>query len=85
MKTQGYDPPLDPGIEYAVRVLNEGGVDTFESCQGGIGHAYTEPTIRFHGDKAEGYKALTIALQNKLPIAAMRRTWPLLAACSVRQ
>jgi hypothetical protein len=35
-----YDPPLDPGIRRYVEVLNEAGVETFESCQGGEGHAY---------------------------------------------
>jgi hypothetical protein len=28
-------PGLDPGIELAVRVLMEAGVETFESCEGG--------------------------------------------------
>jgi hypothetical protein len=34
---------LDPGIAEYVRVLLAQGVETFESCQGGPGHAYTEP------------------------------------------
>lgn len=35
---------LDDGIREAVRVLAQAGVETFESCQGGDGHAYPEPT-----------------------------------------
>ena len=49
-----FDPPLDPKIEQAVLVLRSAGVETFESCEGGEGHAYTEPTIRFHGGQADG-------------------------------
>jgi hypothetical protein len=44
-----FEPPLDTAIERAVRILREGGIETFESCQGGKGHSYAEPAIRFHG------------------------------------
>src|SRR5262245_9969756 len=73
-----YDPPLDPGISAAVQTLNACGIETFESCQGGDGHAYCEPTIRFHGDRAEGFKALAVALQNAIPVAGLRRVWPVI-------
>ena len=80
MKMAGVDfePPLDPGIRRAVIVLREAGVETFESCEGGIGHAYPEPTVRFHGDRYSGYGALTAALQAGLLVAELRRTWPVL-------
>jgi len=49
-------PHLDPGIARYVEVLRLAGVETYESCQGGPdperpdrGHAYPEPTVRFHG------------------------------------
>lgn len=48
------DAGLDPGIRDAVVALRRGGVETFESCQGGAGHAYPEPTIRFFGGQPEG-------------------------------
>lgn len=35
-----YDPPLDQGIASAVHALAAAGIETFESCQGGEGHAY---------------------------------------------
>lgn len=70
-----FEPPLDSGIRRAVEVLVKAGVETFESCEGGPGHAYSEPTIRFHGDRSEGLRALAVALQNDLPVAALRRTW----------
>ncbi len=67
---------LDPGIRDAVRILAEAGIETFESCQGGEGHAYPEPTVRFHGERGEGFKALAIALQRGLNVLSLRRTWP---------
>lgn len=70
-----FSPPLDPGIAKAVETLRENGIETFESCEGGIGHAYPEPTIRFHGDRYEGFKALAIALQNGLNPSKVGRVW----------
>lgn len=68
---------LDPGIAHAVRVLCEGGIETFESCQGGAGHCYPEPTVRFFGERAEGFRALAVAADHGLPVLALRRTWPI--------
>lgn len=73
-----YDPPLDPGIARFVAVLQTGGIETFESCKGGPDHAYPEPTVRFHGGKEMGWKALNVAMGNGLPVAALRRTWPII-------
>ena len=73
-----YSPPLDKGIEKEVRVLNENGIETFESCEGGPGHCYPEPTIRFYGDKSEGYKALDIALKHNFKVHSLRRTWAII-------
>lgn len=70
-----YDPPLDAGIRQPVELLNAGGIETYESCEGGEGHAYKEPTIRFYGGFAEGFKALALALENNLPVSAIRRIW----------
>ena len=75
MDTIRYDPPLDGGISDAVEALRAAGIETFESCEGGPEHAYSEPTIRFHGDYAEGFKALSVALRAGLSVAAVRRTW----------
>ena len=71
-----YDPPLDTGILQAVVALQAGAVETFESCEGGSGHAYPEPTVRFHGDQAEGYRALAIAMRAGLQVKELRRVWP---------
>jgi hypothetical protein len=66
---------LDPGIAPIVDALRARGVPTYESCQGGEGHAFPEPTVRFHGSRLEGFQALTIALQLGLPVRALRRVW----------
>lgn len=71
-----FSPPLDPGIEEAVRILRAVGVETFESCEGGAGHAYPVPTVRFHGGRWEGFRAMAAALSLNLPVAELRRVWP---------
>ncbi len=75
MTTKTYDPPLDKGIEHAVRLLQENGVETFESCEGGANHAFPEPTVRFHGEYSEGYRAVSVALGRGLPVAELRRVY----------
>ena len=69
------DPDLDPGITPIVRVLREEGVETYESCEGGDGHSYPEPAVRFHGHRDEGFRALSVALRRGLPVFALRRIW----------
>jgi len=73
-----YDPPLDPGIRVAVSILQAADVETFESCEGGSGHTYPEPTVRFHGYQAEGFRALSVAMDAGLPVKEVRRVWPLI-------
>ena len=66
---------IDPGIRRAVQILWTNGIETTESCEGGRGHAFREPTVRFLGGQAEGFRALGIALQNGLRVAELRRYW----------
>lgn len=75
-----FEPPLDSGITNAVKVLRAAGVETFESCEGGQGHAYYEPTVRFHGDRCEGFRALAIALgrQDIIAVASLRRIYDII-------
>ena len=73
-----FDSPLDVGIAPMVEALCRHGVETFESCQGGYGHAFPEPTVRFHGDNTEGLRALSAAMKENLPVAELRRVWPVL-------
>jgi hypothetical protein len=75
---KGLPLPLDPEIAPTVRVLVNAGVETFESCSGRAGHAFTEPTVRFHGGQGEGMRVLGIALQHGLKVTALRRYWQIL-------
>lgn len=68
-------PGLDPKIAHIVHVLRAGGVETYESCQGGEGHSYPEPTVRFFGQYDEGFRAYAWAKQHGLPVCDLRRCW----------
>jgi len=70
-----FEPPLDEGIREIVLTLLANGVETFESCEGGRGHSFPEPTVRFEGSSAEGLRAFSVALENGLPVSQLRRVW----------
>lgn len=72
------DMPLDAGIRDYVLALRSGGIETFESCEGGKGHAFPEPTIRFHGGISEGFKAFAVANQLALPVFKVRLSYTVL-------
>ena len=69
------DSPLDVGIKEAVDTLREYGVETYESCQGGPAHSYPEPTVCFHGQQEEGYRAFAAVRERNLPVYALKRVW----------
>jgi hypothetical protein len=71
---------LDPGIRKGVEILQAAGIETFESCEGGAGHAFPEPTIRFYGGPVAGWRAVAVCPNHRLPISALRRTWYVLDA-----
>lgn len=64
---------LDPGVARYVDVLSAAGIETYESCEGGDGHSYAEPAVRFYGVPGEGFRALAVALQHGFPVRAARR------------
>ena len=66
---------LDAGIREQVEVLMSNGLETYESCEGGRDHAYPEPTVRFHGERSEGWRALSVALSAGLKVKAIKRLW----------
>lgn len=66
---------LDPGIRHYVLILRSQGIDTCQSCEGGPGHTYLEPTIEFHGGKADGPRAVAACLAHGLPVCELRRFW----------
>jgi hypothetical protein len=71
--TSAMERPLDGGISREVELLRQHGVETFESCEGGAGHPFVEPTVRFHGDATEGFRVLALALKNGLRVDQLRR------------
>lgn len=74
-----HDSDLDEGIKAAVVAMRSWGIETFESCQGGPGHAFPVPTVRFYGDKTEGYRAAALLLQHGYEVAELRRVWRVLS------
>lgn len=70
------DMPLDKGIRPYVLALRSGGVETFESCEGGEGHPCPEPTIRFFGDLGAGFSAYGVARTLGLPVRCLQLEYP---------
>lgn len=68
-----YINPLDKGVRRYVLILRAHGVETFESCEGGEDHCFPEPTVRFHGQSGQGFRAFGIARTYALPVSALRR------------
>ena len=79
--TETFSPPLDSGIAEVVHILRAAGVETFESCEGGPGHAFPEPTVRFHGNVGAGHLALGVVMTHALPVSELRRTWSIEEKC----
>lgn len=67
--------PLDLGIAREVALLIARGVETFEACQGGNGHAYDRPTVRFHGGPGAGWHALGVCRDFDIPVHDIGRVW----------
>jgi hypothetical protein len=70
-----FEPPLNDGIREIVMALASNGVETFEPYEGGVGHSFPGPTVRFEGESSEGLRALSVALENGLPVFRLRRVW----------
>jgi hypothetical protein len=70
-----FEPPLDDGIRETVVTLIAHGIETCESCEGGEGHAYSVPTVRFEGDLSEGLRAVAVALAYGFPVSRLQRVW----------
>ena len=70
-----FGTPLDPGIKRAVLVVRGAGIATYESCEGGEGHSFAEPTVRFGGNHAEALRAVAAVLDVGFPIRELRRVW----------
>src|SRR6266511_4707925 len=66
---------LDAGVAPYVQALQAAGIETFESCEGGPGHAVKDPTVWFNGERSEGFRALAVCIEHRLPAYELRRTW----------
>jgi len=66
---------LDLGIARAVRILREADLHTIESCEGGPDHSYPEPTVKFSGTPACGWKAAAQLMYRGLPIKRLGQVW----------
>lgn len=56
----------------------ENGVEAFESCEGGPGHSFPEPTIRFCGNPSAGWRAVSVCLDYGFKLSELRRVWNVL-------
>ena len=66
---------IDDGIMGAVKMLRSAGIETFESCQGGPGHAHHHPVIWFTGDAQEGFRAEQIATEAGYQVYHIAQFW----------
>ena len=73
--TPSGEMPIDKGILPAVEILNENGFETFESCEGGEGHAYCEPTVRFFGTEFDLIRAYELCNAHGLLVAEVKRVY----------
>lgn len=73
MKKQDF--MLDAGIQGAVVLLCKAGIETVQSCEGGEGHSYPEPTVDFVGGKGTGMYALSVCIDHNLPVKELSRVW----------
>lgn len=68
--------PLDHGIARAVAILQTvKTVRTYESCEGGEGHSYDLPTVRFYGSPGAGWAAYAACDDYGLPVREVARVW----------
>ncbi|MBK9258151.1 MAG: hypothetical protein IPM51_12085 [Sphingobacteriaceae bacterium] len=66
---------LDFGIREAVALLNKYGFETFESCQGGRGHCFDVPTVRFFGDEFDLIRAYELCAMHNLNVSDAKRVY----------
>lgn len=67
--------PLDLGVARYVATLRDAGVETFESCEGGSGHSFDRPTVKFYGTHAAGWHELAASKDAGFPVVSLCRSW----------
>lgn len=69
------EPLLDPGIRAAVLAMRAAGIDTFASCDGGEGHAWPEPGVRWRGPEWQRYVAARATSEAGYKVKEVRQVW----------
>lgn len=64
---------MDPGIRYPVRLLHAHGIPTNESCQGGEGHAFHDPSIVMQEGRA--FEAMNQLERCGIPVREVVSRW----------
>ena len=77
MAPRAWYEALDAGIRFPVRVLHAAGLETCQSCEGGEGHAYYDPTIDMvaRADDVDGFAALRALEDYGLHVATVSIVW----------
>ncbi len=75
MKTVIDFKEIDKGIITAVELLRDYGFETFESCQGGAGHCFEDPTIRFFGSEFDLIRAWEICSLHGMEVFEAKRVY----------
>lgn len=66
---------IDELILPAVLLLNKYGFETFESCQGGPGHCYLDPTVRFEGTEFDMFRAYELCQIHGMNVITAKRVY----------
>lgn len=68
---------IDAGIRFAVRVLHARGFETCQSCEGGDGHAYDQPSVDLlaGANDATGFAAVAELVGFGLPVDRVSQVW----------
>lgn len=78
MAPEAFYAELDDGIRFAVRLLHAHGIETGQSCEGGDGHSYEQPTIDLWGQPVElatAFHAMTVLHTYGLPVDGLALRW----------
>jgi uncharacterized membrane protein len=77
MMPKSFYAKLDRGIRFAVRVLHAHGFETCQSCQGGKGHPYAEPSVDLPLNSTDGvvFGALCALSAHGLPVSSIAIVW----------
>lgn len=76
MGLKEFDPPLDPSFERLLNTYLRRILKHLNRVRAEKGHACSEPTVRFHGNRSEMCKAVGVALSMGFWVKELKRVWP---------